>query len=127
MPSSKIDEMRIFRNPSKIYTLLFILYIIPGTPKDGFTYMVGLTNIDFFKFMVLTSIARIPSIITSTYIGNAIGDKNYLLSVLVFIATFLLGVGGSILYTKRFSSKEEEKFKAREEKRRALEEAKKKK
>ena len=127
VPSSKIDEMRIFRNPSKIYTLLFILYIIPGTPKDGFTYMVGLTNIDFFKFMVLTSIARIPSIITSTYIGNAIGDKNYLLSVLVFIATFLLGVGGSILYTKRFSSKEEEKFKAREEKRRALEEAKKKK
>lgn len=127
IPSSKIDEMQIFRNPSKIYTLLFILYIIPGTPKDGFTYMVGLTNIDFFKFMVLTTIARIPSIITSTYVGNAIGDKNYLLSALVFIATFLLGIGGSILYTRKFSSREEEKFKAREEKRRSLEETKKRK
>lgn len=126
VPSSKIDEMQIFKNPSKIYTLLFILYIIPGTPKDGFTYMVGLTNIDFFKFMVLTSIARIPSIITSTYIGNAIGEKNYLLSIAVFVATFLIGVGGSVLYGKRFGSKEEEKFKAREEKRRALEENKKK-
>lgn len=122
VPSSKIDEMRIFKNPSKVYTLLFILYIIPGTPKDGFTYMAGLTNIDFFKFMVLTSIARIPSIITSTYVGNAIGDKNYLLSVIVFIATFLVGVGSSVLYTKKFSSKEEEKFKLREEKRRTAEE-----
>ena len=122
IPSSKIDQMRIFRNPSKIYTLLFILYIIPGTPKDGFTYMVGLTNIDFFKFLVLTTIARIPSIITSTYVGDAIGDKNYLLSALVFIATFLLGVGGSILYSKKFSSKEEEKFRARGEKRKAIEE-----
>lgn len=127
VPSSKIDEMQIFKNPSKIYTLLFILYIIPGTPKDGFTYMVGLTNIDFVKFMILTSIARIPSIITSTYVGNAIGDKNYLLSILVFIATFLLGVGGSILYSRKFSSKEEEKFKEREEKRKVLEEAKRKK
>lgn len=127
VPSSKIDEMRIFRNPSKIYTVLFILYIIPGTPKDGFTYMVGLTNISFVKFMILTSIARIPSIITSTYIGNAIGDKNYLMSAIIFIVTLFIGVGGSVIYSKYFSSKEDEKFKAREEKRRALEEAKKKK
>ncbi len=113
VPSSKIDQMRIFREPSKIYPLLFILYIIPGTPKDGFTYMVGLTNISFVKFMIITSIARIPSIITSTYVGNAIGDKNYLLSAIVFIATFILGVGGSVLYTKKFGSKEEEKFRQR--------------
>lgn len=126
VPSSKIDELRIFRNPSKIYTLLFILYIIPGTPKDGFTYMVGLTNIDFVKFLILTTIARIPSVITSTYIGDAAGDKQYALAIIVFILTFLVGVGGSVLYGKKFSSHEDEKFSQRKEKRAAAQEAKKK-
>ena len=111
MPSSKIDDMKIFRNPDKIYTLLFILYLIPGTPKDGFTYMVGLTKLNFLKFLILTTFARIPSVITSTVVGQMAGEKQYALAIIVFVLTFIVGVGGSVLYGKKFSNEGENKDK----------------
>ena len=107
IPSSKIDEMRICKDPSKVYILLFILYLIPGTPKDGFTYLVGLTKLNFVWFMVLTTFARIPSIISSTWCGATLSEQNYWLSAAIFIGTFILGVGGGLIYNKCFNKKKD--------------------
>ena len=30
----KLENSKMFSNPKKIYTILFILFLIPGTPKD---------------------------------------------------------------------------------------------
>ena len=107
IPSSKIDEMRIFKDPNKVYMLLFILYLIPGSPKDGFTYLVGLTKLNFVWFMILTSLARIPSIISSTWCGATLSEQNYWLSAAIFIGTFILGIGGGLIYNKYFNKKKD--------------------
>ena len=107
IPSSKIDEMRIFKDPNKVYMLLFILYLIPGSPKDGFTYLVGLTKLNFVWFMVLTTFARIPSVISSTWCGATLSEQNYWLSAAIFIGTFILGVGGGLIYNKYFNKKKD--------------------
>jgi len=106
--SSKIDDMRIFRDQSKVYSLLFILYLIPGSPKDGFTYLVGLTPINSTAFLIVTSIARIPSIISSTWCGYYLAEQNYIFAAIVFIATFLVGIIGGIIYNKIMNKKKEE-------------------
>lgn len=100
VPQEKINSLRFLRNKNKLSTTLFIIYLIPGTPKDIITYLIGITDYSIVKFMVLTSIARIPSIITSTICGSALEQKSYALSIGVFIGTAVLGFLGILVYNK---------------------------
>ena len=100
VPTSRIDNLRIFKNTKKLNLLIFILYIIPGTPKDVFTYLVGLTPINTVEFMFIASFARIPSIVSSTWCGATLSEKNYLFAAVIFVVTFLLGLLGGYIYNK---------------------------
>ncbi|MFR7855473.1 MAG: TVP38/TMEM64 family protein, partial [Acutalibacteraceae bacterium] len=56
----------------------------------------------------ISTFCRIPSIITSTMVGDAIGEERYLYSIIVFAITGAVGVGGYFLYhylTKKASKK----------------------
>ena len=79
---------------------VFILFLIPGTPKDVMTYLVCLMDITLGKWLILTSIGRIPSIVTSTFITGAIKNHNYPLACGVTIFTILFVITGSFLYKK---------------------------
>ena len=95
----KINSLDFIKNKEKLTLSLFIIYLIPGTPKDVITYLMGVTDYSIWKFLLVTGIARIPSIITSTVCGAALGEKNYLLSAGVFIATAVFGLAGVKLYS----------------------------
>ena len=51
-------------------------------------------------WLLISSIARIPSIITSTIGGNALGMGEHLFAIIVFAVTIVLSVGGLLLYNK---------------------------
>lgn len=108
VPTSKLESMALFKDDQKLYPMVFILYLIPGTPKDIFTYFVGLTPIKTVPFMIIASIARIPSIVSSTWCGATLSDKNYLFAAIIFIATAALGVLGGVIYNK-ISNRNKEK------------------
>lgn len=83
---------------------VFILFFIPGTPKDALSYIVPLTSIKPVKYVLIATLARIPSVVTSTVLGDRIAEGDYLASVTVFAVTALISVVGIILghlYTKR--------------------------
>ncbi|MGN1443217.1 MAG: TVP38/TMEM64 family protein [Acutalibacteraceae bacterium] len=96
----QINSLRFLKNKTKLATTLFIIYLIPGTPKDIITYLIGVTDYSMVKFMLITSFARIPSIITSTICGSALEKKSYALSIGVFVATAILGLIGIMIYNK---------------------------
>jgi len=85
----KIEKNKLFQNPKKIELVLFILFLIPGTPKDLLTYLSGLLPIKMRRFIAISTIARVPSIVTSTIAGAniAIGDwkKGIILYVLIVV------------------------------------------
>ena len=85
----KIENNKIFQNQKKIELVLFILFLVPGTPKDLLTYLSGLLPIKMKRFIVISTIARVPSIVTSTIAGAniAIGDwkKGIILYVLIVV------------------------------------------
>ncbi len=85
----KIENNKLFQNPKKIELVLFILFLVPGTPKDLLTYLSGLLPIKMRRFIVISTIARVPSIVTSTIAGAniAIGDwkKGIILYVLIVV------------------------------------------
>ncbi|MBR2417550.1 MAG: TVP38/TMEM64 family protein [Clostridia bacterium] len=95
----KINSLSFLQNKEKLSISLFIIYLIPGTPKDVITYLIGVTDYNIWKFLLLTGVARIPSIITSTICGSLLGERNYWLSAGVFIGTAVLGLIGVKLYT----------------------------
>ncbi len=68
----KIENSKLFKNPKRIEWIMFILFLIPGTPKDFLVYIAGLLPIKLHRFIIITTIARLPSIITSTLAGHNI-------------------------------------------------------
>ncbi|MBO4342739.1 MAG: TVP38/TMEM64 family protein [Clostridia bacterium] len=97
---NKLQSMRFLQNREKRNRLLFIFYLIPGTPKDTMTYFAGLTDMNLTEFMIISSIARIPAIVTSTVCGAYLGQNNYKVAAIVFVVTALLSIPGATLYKK---------------------------
>ncbi|NLK70863.1 MAG: TVP38/TMEM64 family protein [Clostridiales bacterium] len=102
----KIGKYRLFNDEKRLEMLTFILFLVPGTPKDALTYIIPLTKINPVKYFALSTIARIPSIVTSTFLGSSIGKGNILLSVIIFILTGALGIVG-ILYDNKMNRKKD--------------------
>ena len=73
---SKIENSKLFQNQKKIELIMLVLFLIPGTPKDLLVYVAGLLPIKPIKFILISTFARFPSVITSTLAGDrlAIGD-----------------------------------------------------
>lgn len=106
LPTKKHVLISMFKNNEKVYLFLFFLYLIPGSPKDGFTYLIGILPVRVVPFLIVTGIARIPSVLSSTLCGSTLADQQYMLSVAIFVATAVLAVAGTILYkayTKKYS------------------------
>ena len=109
-PRDKIDALPILNNPSKRNTLTFLLFLIPGTPKDLFTYVVGLTEMSIPLYIALTMFARFPSIIMSTFGGDALGDNKIIKAAIMFIITGIISGVGYLIY-KAIQKKHNEKNK----------------
>ena len=103
----KIQSLRFLQNKQRRNTLFFTLFFIPGTPKDILTYVAGLTDIRLGTWLLITTPARIPSIITSTISGDALGVGNLTFAILVFGVTLLISAGGLIMYQRICRANEE--------------------
>jgi uncharacterized membrane protein YdjX (TVP38/TMEM64 family) len=94
----KINELSFLNTEQKRNTLIFLLFFIPGTPKDLLTYFVGLTDIKLTTFLLLSLVARIPSVITSTFGGHLLGQERYIGAVVLYAITGLLSLLGMLGY-----------------------------
>jgi len=87
---NKIENSKLFSNQQTLYITLFILFFIPGTPKDLIIYIAGLLPINSFKFLLISTLARFPSIVSSTIVGSNILYGNWDLILIVYGLTFLI-------------------------------------
>lgn len=104
-PREKLNELKFLKDSQKLNITTFILFFIPGTPKDMLTYVLGLTPMKLSTCLFITTVARIPSVITSVIGGSALGEQNYLTAVIVFAVTGLISLGGILYYKKKFGKK----------------------
>ncbi len=94
----KINSVKFLRSGPKRNYLILIIFMIPGTPKDLIAYFVGLTDIKLGAWLLICSLGRLPSVVTSTVCGNAIGENNFVYAVLVFAVTFAVSIAGLLVY-----------------------------
>ena len=96
----KLKTYSFLNNPKKIHIYLFIIFLVPGIPKDIFIYLVPFLPIKFIDYLTISSIARIPSILSSTIVGDSFMKGNYLTSIIVFSTFFILGTLGILFKDK---------------------------
>ena len=102
----KINQLRFLNTDRKRDLLIFLAFFIPGTPKDLLTYFVGLTEIKLGTFLALSLIARIPSVVTSTFGGHLLGEGKYVLAIVIYAITGVVSLLGMVCYNKWLKNKE---------------------
>lgn len=105
-PLEKLQTLEFLQNKRRLSFWVFFLFFLPGTPKDVLCYLTGLTKLPLKAWLIISAIAPIPSIVTSTIGGNALGMGNYAFAILVFILTASISGLGLLIY-RRVCQKQE--------------------
>lgn len=100
VPREKIQQLRFINSEQKLKRVAFLLFFIPGTPKDILTYFVGLTDMRLSEFLLITLAARIPSLVSSTISGQMLGDRHFLTAGIVYATTGLVSIIGYLCYKR---------------------------
>ncbi len=100
----KFGNLKFLSTDSSRDTLVFLLFFIPGTPKDILTYFVPFTGMKFSHFIILTTLARIPSVASSTWAGATLSEGMIAKSAVIFAVTGIVGIAG-ILINERITKK----------------------
>ena len=104
----KVNEVQKILSSQKSKFWIFVIFMIPGSPKDVMTYLANLTGMSLRQWLVLTTIGRIPSIVTSTYLAGSLKDGNIVLALMILVVTIILVTGGAIYYQKIIKANEKE-------------------
>jgi len=90
----KLEEFHFMKNSKKLEMAVFALFLIPGTPKDMLTYIVGTSPMKLSRFLVISIFARIPTIMSSTFIGSTMRRGEWKNAAIIFVATAIFGIIG---------------------------------
>lgn len=108
----KMESLKFLNDEQKLGRLIFILFLIPGAPKDVLTYLAGLTRIKLYEFLIISLAARTPALLLSTLGGSAVADRNYKQAVIIFSAAAIVSAAGIKFYsvlTKKLKARHEGK------------------
>ena len=84
VPIKYLDKFRKFEETKKFNLIVFILFLIPGLPKDVFTYLVPLTDMKLKDFLILANVGRLPGIFASCYAADLILNEQYVTAGIIF-------------------------------------------
>lgn len=94
----KIESVKFLKSSKRSESIIFLLFLIPGTPKDLLSYLVGLTDMKLSHWIFICGVGRLPAIFLSALSGSALSSARYHLAIILIAAIIMLYVVGIILY-----------------------------
>ena len=85
-----VDKFNFFITHRGI-VVSFVLFLIPGFPKDSLCYLLGLTRMRLADFLILNIFGRLPGTLILTLQGSAVSGGKY--------HAFFILLAGSVLLT----------------------------
>ena len=73
---------------------MFILFVIPGIPKDLLCYIAGLTPMPVVTFLVISAIGRFPGVFLSSLFGDGLAERDW--TVVGLSTGIILGLVGLV-------------------------------
>lgn len=104
LEKDKFKWMAHMMEDKKFSIFLFIVFIIPGLPKDLFIYAAGLTTIKPLKFFTILLVARFPWLLASVSVGSNLYHKNYVSTIVIAVIS-VVGFGLGIYYKDKIIAK----------------------
>jgi len=92
-----IEKFNFFVTHKGLY-ISYILFLIPGFPKDSLCWLLGLTHMRFLDFFLMNLLGRLPGTVILTFQGSAVKDERYKLFLILLIVSAVLTV---VLYFSR--------------------------
>ena len=83
-------------NTKKSIIIVFIIFLIPGVPKDLCNYAAGLSVMKLKPFLVVSLIGRTPGMMGSLIIGRQIETGGYTSAIVVAVIAVILCALGII-------------------------------
>ncbi len=106
VPEKKREKWMLFREQKHLKQAIFLLFLLPGTPKDLFCYLVPLSRVRLSEFLCISLIARLPSVVSSTVGGSLLSEGNYRYAAILYAASGLLALVGMRIYNLLLKKKE---------------------
>ena len=88
----------------KLTIILFVIFLIPGLPKDFLLYVAGVTPIRPLRFFAILLLGRLPWLFASVSIGASIYYQNYL-SIVIISVLALAGLIFGIFFKDKLMKK----------------------
>ena len=98
-------------NTKRSFIILFVIFLIPGIPKDLFTYAAGVSEMRIVPFLLLSLIGRMPAMMGSVMMGNMFFNGSYIGLIILGAAAVVLFIMGILhrdkllVWTDRFYSR----------------------
>ncbi|MDY2680331.1 MAG: VTT domain-containing protein, partial [Lentihominibacter sp.] len=99
----KIHQMLDTLNSKKAVVLVFLIFLIPGVPKDLCNYVAGLSEMKLKRFMIVSLIGRSPGMMGSLLIGLSIESGKYIGAGAIAAAAVILFTLG-IIFRKKITA-----------------------
>lgn len=101
--SDQNQKFLFLNNSNRTLIILFFIFLIPGIPKDILIYLVPLTKVKMWQFLIVSSVSRIPSILTSTIAGTSIINGDYLVAGIIMGISLILAIIG-LIFNKQITN-----------------------
>ena len=90
----KLQRFKFLQDEEKLELWVFILFLIPGIPKDMLTYLVPLTPMKGKHFIPLSVLARFPSLAASVLVGDSLADGRYRMCIIICVVAAVVCFAG---------------------------------
>ena len=92
--TKQLNRFYEFEHSGKLSVLTFILFLLPGMPKDTFTYLLALTSMEMKQFLILTTTARLPVVFATLLVADGYADGNLIFPTVVLVLLVVASVVG---------------------------------
>lgn len=96
----RLDKYINKLNTKRAFILIFVLYLIPGLPKDTFAYAIGVSEMKFKPFLIVSLVGRAPAMMFSVMIGSMTHTGNYTGVIILSVLSVFFCIVGVLNYKK---------------------------
>ena len=86
----KVREYQRRLNSGRGLMMTFLIYLIPGVPKDLVSYAAGISEMRFRPFVLTATVGRSPAMLGSLMVGHFFGKQNYTAMIIITAVIVLL-------------------------------------